>query len=231
LRENYEREYLEAEKTNPWFICRRALIYSLLERFDRNVKILDYGCGSGCTLEYLHDRGFKKLKGVDVSSTMRSAAVGKISKNISPGDRADVILMLDVLEHIEDEKGVLNSIRAILNKNGYLIITVPAFNFLWSGHDELNRHYRRYNKKTLRTAIDAAHLKMERMFYWDCLLFLPIAVVRILKRGTTERSDFKTMPRALAPLFESCLKWENRFISRGVNFPFGISLLAVVRND
>jgi len=234
MEKSYEKQYLVAEKTHPWFIVRRALVYSLLSsllsssldssvKISKKSKILDYGCGSGQLLQLLKEKGFKDLQGYEPSKEAHSKNVKYIKKL----KKYDIIFMLDVLEHIKDEKKAISKISSLLNKGGTLILSVPAFMFLWSKHDEVNQHYRRYNKKILRKAFKNSPLKIRRLFYWNSIFFLPAVLLKKLNKSKSEIED----SGFLGIFLKIALKIENTLIKLGINLPFGTSLFAILTKD
>jgi len=228
---NYEKEYLIAEQTHPWFICRRKMIYQLIKNLPKTARILEVGCGSGINLLMLKKKGFINLSGIEPSKGMKTNIGIPIFDSVDEiRGSFDVILILDVLEHIPNDSAVLNQLERILTDTGKVIITVPAFNFLWSAHDELNKHYRRYNRKMLYSAVKTTRLKIIRSFYWNSFLFLPIALTKILKRNISQiKSDIRPMSTYSSIIYSYLLYIENLCINLRIDFPFGVSLVAVLK--
>jgi hypothetical protein len=135
------------------------------------------------------------------------------------------------VEHLEDDEGALSAIRASLAPGGLFVCTVPAFSFLWSEHDEVHHHYRRYTRRVLRRRLESAGFLVERMSYFNTFLFPLAAAVRLghrLRPGTGKGSDASIPPawanRLLVRLFAA-----ERWLLRMTSLPVGISLLAVCR--
>ena len=144
----------------------------------------------------------------------------------------DVIIASDCLEHLENDKIALEEWKRILKKNGLLIVFVPAYNFLWSEHDEVNHHFRRYSKKNLEKKLKNAGFMIEKLSFWNFCLFFPTACVRIIlnslnkKHGSKKQNDQivkfnPIMNRFLIAL----LKLENN-IFRNTGLPIGVSVYA-----
>jgi hypothetical protein len=133
--------------------------------------------------------------------------------------------MFDVLEHMKDDYGFLARLRGSLTPEGRIIITVPAFPFLWSIHDELNHHYRRYTNRSLTQVLLRAGYRLEFMSYWNALLFLPAAVLRLAGRTGESALDG---PIALNEFLLAIIRAET-FMMRRTSLPFGTSLVAVAR--
>ena len=147
-------------------------------------------------------------------------------------DHFDVAVCLDVIEHIEDEQGALRELYRVVRPGGSLLITVPAYQWLWSEHDEINHHQRRYTRATLSAAAAAAGWETVRTTYFNTLL-LPIAIVwrRLARRSHIEgpASDLQRMPERLNLLLEWPLRVEARVIAGGGRIPAGLSLATVFR--
>ncbi len=145
----------------------------------------------------------------------------------------DLAVSLDVIEHLEDDLGALRELRRVVAPGGALLLTVPAYGWLWSGHDEINHHQRRYTMRSLRTVAEQAGWRQERTSYFNSLL-LPVAILlRVLdrfNRKTTESSlDLWVPPEPVNRALEVPLMLESKMIGRGGRIPAGLSLLSVFR--
>jgi 2-polyprenyl-3-methyl-5-hydroxy-6-metoxy-1,4-benzoquinol methylase len=228
MREGYESDYREIEKKHPWFLSRAKLFLDLIPN-DKESSILDFGCGSGNFLSTLHQEGYKNLEGVDVSIDQESKSHPnyKITSNIKP-KKYDIILMMDVLEHIKDDVSCLRLMKKHLKPNGILILSVPAYNFLWSEHDVLNMHYRRYNRKSLKEVISAAEFKTTYISNWNMTLFPFIALSRLLRKNS--RSELKLTNRFSSYILRLILNFDS-MLFKIVTLPFGLSIIAHLVND
>ncbi|HEY1074958.1 MAG TPA: methyltransferase domain-containing protein, partial [Patescibacteria group bacterium] len=142
----------------------------------------------------------------------------------------DSVVMADVLEHCANDRDSLQEVFRILKENGRAVITVPAYAWLWSGHDTANHHYRRYSKQELQQKLLASGFVIEKITYYNTFLFPFVVLTRGLKKVLRRTGSDLTMPPAiinkfLAAVFDS----EKVILSRGGVFPFGVSLLCVVR--
>jgi SAM-dependent methyltransferase len=150
-----------------------------------------------------------------------------------PDDSFDLAVTLDVIEHLEDDLGALRELRRLVAPGGALLVTVPAYQWLWSGHDEINHHHRRYTRRTLRAVAEQAGWKQTRTTYFNSLL-LPVAILlrivdRINTKPTESSLDLWVPPEPLNWLLERPLALEAALIGRGGRIPTGLSLLAVFR--
>ena len=144
-----------------------------------------------------------------------------------PRGAYDLIAVLDVVEHIEDDIGALKAMAACLKPGGKILITVPAHPWMWSAHDVVNHHHRRYTKKTLRQAIAAAGLKPEKLGYFNSLLFPLAAGARLLGKWTgREDSDDSPPPPLVNRLFERIFRLERHLVGRAPMAP-GVSLVTL----
>jgi SAM-dependent methyltransferase len=156
--------------------------------------------------------------------------LGRIPEDLPSG--AGLVTAFDVVEHLEDDEAALAAIRASLAPGAHFICTVPAFGFLWSDHDVAHHHYRRYTRATLRRRLEDAGFAVERLTYFNTLLFPGVAAVRLVQRvrpgrrgGSDAGLPSPTVNRILFRLFST-----ERRILRLTSLPVGISLLAVCRS-
>ena len=228
MKEIYENNYRDMEKVHPWFISRAKLFLDLIPH-DKESSILDFGCGSGIFLNSLHQKGYKNLDGVDISINHESKTNPhyRITTNIK-SKKYDIILMMDVLEHIEDDISCLRLMKKHLKPKGILLLSVPAYNFLWSEHDVLNMHFRRYNRKSLRQVISSAQFKTSYMSNWNMTLFPFVALSRILRRNST--SELKLTNTFLSYILRLILNFDS-ILLKTVSLPFGLSIIARLEND
>ncbi|SFU91520.1 Methyltransferase domain-containing protein [Polaromonas sp. YR568] len=147
-----------------------------------------------------------------------------------PDKYFSLVTALDVIEHVEDDRAALSAIYAKMAPNGRGVITVPAFMFLWSEHDVLNEHKRRYRLDDLRTKLLDAGFTIEKLSYFNTFLFPLISLVRIANNLLRRKggSDVELPPSFINYTLKKIFGAEKYFL-RFLNFPFGVSLLAVVR--
>jgi ubiquinone/menaquinone biosynthesis C-methylase UbiE len=242
----YEQKYHQLEEQHWWFAGRRDAIRKLINHMQVPVEanILEIGCSAGPLQQILHTDGYTNLTGIDISENAIKLAEQRGVPNVSVMDGAkldfadasfDLVVASDVLEHIEDEELAVREWARVLRPGGCMIVFVPAFQMLWTHHDEVNHHYRRYTAAHLRRVIQRAGLTVERSSYWNSTLFFPASVVRLAKRiysrpssNTVDTGDLKQFPGWLNSLFGNLLKTENSFL-KYASFPVGVSVFAIGR--
>jgi SAM-dependent methyltransferase len=239
---DYELQTHRAEDRHWWYRGRRQVIERAIAALDLPTggRILDAGCGSGRNMVELSRRGV--VTGVELSDTSVALARERGAGEVISGsvlempfadDSFDLATCLDVIEHLEDDLAALRELRRVVAPDGSLLVTVPAYQWLWSGHDEINHHFRRYTRSSLQRTAEQAGWRQVRATYFNSLL-LPVAVLlRVLERFSrkpTESSlDLWVPPRPLNRLLECPLLLEASLIGRGWRIPAGLSLLAVFR--
>jgi SAM-dependent methyltransferase len=228
---------LTADERHWWYRGRRRVIRAELDRLalPRPWQILDAGCGSGATMEELAAYG--DVSGVDLSPAAVAAArergfddVREGSLEALPWDEAtfDVASCLDVIEHLPDDRRPLAELRRVVRPGGFLLVTVPAYPALWSQHDVVNRHYRRYRASALRAAAADAGWDLVCDTHFNSALLAPAAAVRLTRRRSHDGSDLELTSPRMDGLLEMPLRVEAGLLARGVRLPAGLSILAVL---
>jgi ubiquinone/menaquinone biosynthesis C-methylase UbiE len=233
------RQHLELEERHWWFLARRRILLDVLERnFDHTggLHILDAGCGGGATMESL--RRYGSVRGMEISEEAveynrqrdREVSLGSIEQMPFADSSFDLVLALDIIEHVPDDLQALRELYRILRPGGSLLVTVPALQMLWSAHDVINGHYRRYTLGELRNRVETAGFEVVTATYFNTLLFPIIAALRWLWRLCPKRtaSDFAEVPRLLNALLTEVFSLEKPFVGR-IKLPFGVSALCFVQ--
>jgi SAM-dependent methyltransferase len=241
-RESYKEMY-NYENIHWWFVARRTIIKKILCSYFENDKsertILDIGCGSGGNLQMFSEYG--NVSAMELDDEARANAnnrnVCHVKKGMMPNDipfknNFDLICMMDVLEHIENDLDTLKAIKNKLNKNGKLLIAVPAYQFLWSCHDVAHHHKRRYTKKQLTGLISKAGLQITYSTYFDSFLLPFVLIVRVLSNfvGKNSGSNLILPLMPINKLFTTIFSSE-RFFLPAISFPFGISVLLIIQKE
>jgi SAM-dependent methyltransferase len=236
---------LELDEQHWWYRGRRRIIRAELQRLPlpAGARVLDAGCGSGRTLEELRD--FGEVSGIELSPDAAAVArdrgnfdvrIGRLEEMPWDDGTFDLITCLDVVEHTPDDRATLSELRRVCKPGGWLLVTVPAYQSLWSQFDEENHHYRRYVRGTLRWPAEAAGWSVERMTSFNSLLLAPAAAVRLARRHRRPSNngeyttDLQIGPSWLNGVLERPLRIEARWLSRGRTLPVGLSLLGILRN-
>jgi SAM-dependent methyltransferase len=230
-----------AEEQHWWYVSRRHIIRDTLSRMKlpAGARILEVGSGTGGNLEMLAE--FGQVSAVEMDAGARELARRKTSgkfeilEGVCPkdmpysGETFDLICMFDVLEHIPESTESLRRLNAMLAPGGRIIISVPAYQWLWSPHDRFLHHKRRYTTRQVYAEAHAAGLVVDRATYMNMMLF-PLAVIARL-RDRLMRSETSTGMATPAPLmnrfFRSVFCSETRLLHR-VNLPFGVSIMAIL---
>ena len=228
----------KAEERHWWFKGRRKVLRSVLEREfrrgDGTRTILEVGCGNGGNLPMLAAYGRVYATELDDDARTRATqrGIGCVAKGWLPdgipfeGERFDLIAAFDVIEHVEDDASSMAALRSRLKPGGQILLTVPAYPWLWSGHDRLSHHKRRYTRSTLVALVSGAGLRVTYSSYFNTLLF-PLAVARIKlqdRLGGEEYSALRIPPSplnyALAAVFGA-----ERLLVPAFSLPFGVSIV------
>ena len=246
------------EESHWWFVGRRKIIRSFLERIVRDLKpagteaaagtapreqrdgslrILDVGCGTGANLEMLSEFGV--AEGVDVSAEALSFCQARGLVHVKLGEAEhlpyaagsfDLVTGLDVVEHLDDDRAGLREMARVLRPAGRALVFVPAFMFLWGVQDDISNHRRRYTLPELKLALRESGFEVERASYVNLSFFAPILLGRLFMRATGLRpeSENNITIGALNGVLGRILGAESSIL-RHVNFPFGVSVICVAR--
>jgi len=233
----------ELEKRHWWFIGRRNIISKVLDGFMPRLpgtKVLDVGCGTGGNLALFSQYG--AVFGVEVDDDAcriaKQKQVGTIIKRDFLSDQLpfeeetfDLIALIDVLEHIEQHKEALCKVTSYLKKRGYLVLTVPAFSFLWSTHDEWHHHKRRYTRYEICNLLETAGMRVVYSSYFHFWFFPLIAVIRAIQAKTKIFANRKevSMPNYYVNKILTAIFLTERFFIGKVKLPFGVSIIALAQ--
>jgi len=233
------RIFFEIQRKHWWFVTKKKIVLDTIDRHlskSGDIKVLDIGCGSGLMLTALQDVG--QTFGMDMSDEAinfsKELSNGKVEKGLLPDQIPyeenffDLIIALDVIEHVDRDIDSLKAMRSRLVLGGKALITVPAYMFLWSAFDEMNEHKRRYTRTELNAKLVQAGFTVEKISYFNTLLFPVVYVVRMLNKVLNRdgASDVDMPSRPLNFILEKIFGIE-KYLLRVVNLPFGVSILAV----
>ena len=223
-----------SNNTHWWFKSRRDIFENLLKKIDLNEpEILDYGSGVGANLSILK-KFSKNVDAYEPNSEMHKLIKEKYKVNVinKIEKKYDLIFLTDVIEHIEDDKAQMKNIVDLLKNNGHLLITVPAYQFLFSEKDKMLHHFRRYNKKTLLNILPN-NIQIEKISYFNFFLFFPIAFTilffKFFKMQFIDNVE-KTPNKLINYLMYKIFSLEKKFLNF-INFPFGISIILFIKKN
>ena len=242
-REMY-RHIQEIERTHWWYVARRKIIFDWVFRVLDDYpepRVLDVGCGTGFNVEYLQTRDYEHVVGIDFSAEALFFCRSRNLSNLICGDATylplqretfDVIMALDLIEHLAADTQALREFARVLRPGGTLIIFAPAFNFLWGLQDEVSHHYRRYTADELGQKLEGVGLSIYKLTYANIFLFPLIWAGRMVLRlsgyniqGTSENDLHPAWSNGLLQAVFAA----ERPLLRYVNFPFGVSLFCIAK--
>ena len=228
----------ELDDRHWWYRARREVLAALIRRetqLPKDARILELGCGTGHNLAMLS--GFGHVDGLELDEEARALSEKRLGRKVMSAplpelagvrDGAyDLIGAFDVIEHIADDRAALVSIAAKLKSTGKFVMTVPAHQWMWSAHDVVNHHKRRYSKRGLKALIDGSPMKLERIGYFNSLLFPAAVAQRAASRVRgAEDADVTLPPAPLNSALETIFAAERYLVGR-LPLPPGLSLFAV----
>jgi SAM-dependent methyltransferase len=247
MRQELYEKYSRIEERHWWFIGRKRILLSLIhdslvpvERARR--RILDVGCGTGGMLASL--QAFGEVEGIDSDPSAiafcheRGISSAKLADSPPipfPDHAFDLVTSFDVLEHVDDDAGLLSEVHRVLAPGGIFVVAVPAYEMLWGQQDELAHHRRRYRARDLSRRLARSNLEPRKVSYFNTFLFPPIAAIRLGRRLTRRgsspsSSDFDlTSEGKLNDLLARVFSAEAPLVKR-CGFPFGVSIVAVAQS-
>ncbi len=241
---NYYLEYYELERTNWWFRARQEIIRSQIVKLfgnRRDLSILNIGVATGASSIMLQE--FGTVKSIEYDPDCYRFVKENVDIDIEPGsilelrfkaNSYDLVCSFDVIEHVEDDKLAATEMMRVCKPDGFVFVTVPAFMSLWSHHDEVNHHCRRYRMNELKSLFISSGL-IQFYSYFNFLLFLPIYLIRILSKifpvmfkREGSGSDFGMFKsKSLDSILHKLFILEKVPLKFGIKFPFGVSALLI----
>lgn len=227
-----------------WYKARKELINNLCASISdgkKNALILDVGSGLGEEIDIL--KQFGQVTALDKNKNVKPHIEAKgvdfleadLEKYDLPKNFYDYICCLDIIEHLKDDRAALKNIKNAIKPGGYLLFTVPAYNFLFSPHDIAMGHFRRYNKSDIKEKILSGGFEIIRIGCWNSLLFPAAAFFRLCKiflskinKNKSPQSDAKPFNKIINKLFYEILSWETK-LSKHFSFPFGLTIFGIVK--
>ncbi len=236
---HFEEKFHRTEEWNWWFVARRHTMKCLLKNVDKKSQILDIGCGGGPLLAELKELGFANAEGVDISKE----AITKCKQrglNVYQTDAHhlqyeensfDVLIASDSLEHLQNDDAALKNWHHILKPGGKIVVCGPAYMFLWSEHDIIHHHYKRYTKSILAKKMKENGFTIKRAGYWNFALLFPTTIFRLVQRVKNKIFTSPHPPKdqlaginpEINKLFIGLMRLEN-IIFNSVPFPCGVTV-------
>lgn len=241
----YYTKYYHFERSHWWFTVRAGIISAIITtRVHPKPEslILNVGAATGASSEWLRkfgtvvslesDREVCRFVREELKMEITEGSVNQLP---FPDEHFDMVCALDVLEHVEEDGAAMQELHRVLKTGGALLVTVPAFRFLWSRHDLVNHHKRRYSLQGLNRKLKATGFVISYSSYFNSLLFAPIAGYRLLGRFNIQRkklrSDFESSLSGnhfLNRVFRSIFGLERKMLNH-IRFPFGVSVVFVAK--
>ncbi len=212
-----------------WFRARSEIVDGVLDNilFDGKRRALEIGIGTGNMLGCIKKCGFGKVDGVEVHKVSGARGYERIYwgpfEKMKAGCKYGAVFMFDSLEHIKDDEIAVAKAGRMLAKNGLIVITAPAYQWLWSRHDEDNMHFRRYDKKQLGDLLERNGFSLVRITYFNTILFPLIVIARALNKGGLEKIN-PLLNEILYRIFGL-----EKYALKLIDLPYGASLIAVAR--
>jgi len=235
------KAHIDYSEKHWWFMGRRTIVKNILSKYlfskNNNFKIADIGSGAGSMISILNY--FGKVTAIEPNAELTQYLQTKFDskieisnstfENFKPTTQYDIISFFDVLEHLDNDEQILKKISSMLNKGGYFVCTVPAYNFLWGSNDKIAHHKRRYTKQALTKKLQAADFKIIRISYFNFFFFPLIALIRLLDRFLPQQKiDFQVGGSFLNDILYKIFASESLFL-KYTNLPFGISLFCLAQ--
>jgi SAM-dependent methyltransferase len=229
------------EYSHWWFAGRRAILSRLVGALPLppQARLLEAGCGVGGNIDML--RRFGRVEGLEPDAPSRdyiqqryglSPADGRLPDGLPYAPASfDAVFALDVVEHVAEDASSVAALGRLVKPGGYLILTVPAYGWMWSAHDVAHHHHRRYSRAQLKALIAQSGLTLLKASYFNTLLFPLAAVVRLVKRCLRLTGEDDRLPPApLNRLMRSLFSAEAHWLARG-SLPFGLSIVAIAQRE
>lgn len=234
-------EMAAVQRHHWWYAARRDILSKRIQamKLPVSASVLEIGCGTGANLHMLAQHGALSAMEYDdkaraLANTLGACEVrpGGLPHDVPFADTSfDLVCMLDVLEHIEHDDQALARVLALARPGGRLLITVPAYQWLWSEHDAEHQHFRRYTASAIQAKALAAGWRVEQAAYFNTLLFPVVVVARLMAKllGLKQAGSASLPAAPVNTLLRVLFSAERHVVAGRGGFPFGVSVLAVLR--
>ena len=242
MQEEYEKIYEKLYLKHWWWRAREKFIIDIVSQYKPKVRdnlILDIGCGNGLIFDSM--KPFGKIEGIEASQNVVNESgrnrgkikIGKAKELLLEPKRFDIILLLDVIEHVQDDCDLIDTAKKLLSQEGKIFITVPAHQFLWTKHDDVNLHLRRYNKRTLTSKLSQLNLSILHIEFKFVLVAYIKLLLAIIYKISPKKSQLESLPiipnEFISNFLEKLTYFENRLPSF-MRF-FGSSIFCIAEID
>lgn len=229
----------DLETEHWWFVGRRKVLKALIERLapPTQAKILEVGCGAGGNIPLLQT--FGDVTALEPDEVSRAYVTERFGIPVDGGllpdglpyapGSFDLICAFDVIEHVDDDSGSIAALASLLREGGALLTTVPAYQWMWSHHDVLHHHKRRYTLTDYRKAFAGSGLKIETAGYFNTLLFPVAAALRVFKRWRNDESADDAMPSPWLNSVLTTIFGSEAALAAAGGLPFGVSIAVIAR--
>jgi SAM-dependent methyltransferase len=236
------QEMYGVESQHWWFRARRDILISLILKYLPKGCLLDVGCGTGFILESLKTQYASQYEtwGIDISEIaiqfcqekgLTQVAQGILENNVLPEHYFDLIMFLDMIEHLDHDLLALTRAKHYLKYQGQILITVPAYQFLWSAHDEIHHHKRRYTKKQITELLCQSGYEVVFISYFNTFLFPLITIARLIGNllNRHHSSDVSLPSDLVNHILYQIFGGEQNLLPH-LSFPFGVSIICFARS-
>lgn len=245
MRKDQFEIHAEVEDDHWWFHARRGILIDQIAKYQPNARLVaEIGCGTGGNIRALSSMGYDVI-GTDIDPLATKLARERVEGNIYTGDyvetfkahwdKIDVVILADVLEHVENDRQFLNNLMEYIRPGAIIVLTVPAMPVLWSEHDVVLGHYRRYTAGQLTLLLNELD-GVDCIFksYFNSLLFPAIFLFRLVNRLLPKKqhgsqSDLKQPHALINTILRTIFSWERVWLGKNRTFPVGVSFLVTLK--
>ncbi|GAB5466366.1 MAG: class I SAM-dependent methyltransferase [Candidatus Kapaibacteriales bacterium] len=237
MQEQVYHSNFKQENEYFWFIARNKIVLDVFEKvctLEKGSNVIDIGCGTGGFASKLLDKGYA-VTGTDTEPIaldysrkrgLTDLHLGTLD-NFQATKDYKAAFMLDVIEHIEDDRGVVKQVYDLLPSGAWFTTTVPAYQWMWSHHDEIHKHYRRYSMSGFRNLIEGAGFKTKYSSHFNTLLFPMALGKRLIDRiASSKENPHDEVPGFLNKAFTKIFSSESGILQK-TSIPFGLSILVI----